>query len=138
MKTPDVASRARIPAADPRAGYLAHPRRDRRRGAPALDGGRYILGPEVQTFERAWAAYLGAEFAIGVGSGTDALLLALRACGSAPGDEVITVSHTAVATVAAIEMCGATPVLADVELETMTARFRAASRRARSRRAPAR
>ena len=120
MKTPDVASRARIPAADPRAGYLAH--RDEIDAAvrAALDGGRYILGPEVQTFEREWAAYLGAEFAIGVGSGTDALLLALRACGVGAGDEVITVSHTAVATVAAIEMCGATPVLVDVELETMT------------------
>src|SRR5690606_25854221 len=57
---------------------------------------------------------------VGVASGTDALLLALRACGVGPGDEVITVSHTAVATVAAIELCGATPRLVDVDPETLT------------------
>lgn len=80
-----------------------------------LEGGRYILGPEAAAFEREFAAYVGVTHAIGVGSGTDALYLSLKACGVGPGDEVITVSHTAVATVAAIELAGATPVLVDIE-----------------------
>lgn len=85
-----------------------------------LDGGRYILGEEVRAFEREFAAWLGGGHAVGVASGTDALHLALCACGIGPGDEVVTVSHTAVATVAAIERCGATPVLAEVDPETYT------------------
>ena len=88
--------------------------------ARVLAGGWYILGPEVEAFEAEFAAYLGAGHAIGVASGTDALMLALRACGVGPGDEVITVSHTAVATVAAIELCGAAPVLVDIDPATYT------------------
>lgn len=88
--------------------------------ARVLAGGWYILGPEVAAFEAEFAAYLGARHAVGVASGTDALLLALRACGVGPGDEVITVSHTAVATVAAIELCGAAPVLVDIDPATYT------------------
>ena len=80
-----------------------------------LTRGWFILGPEVEAFERAFAAYVQAQHAVGVGSGTDALALALRACGIGPGDEVITVPNTAVATVAAIEMAGARPVFADVD-----------------------
>jgi dTDP-4-amino-4,6-dideoxygalactose transaminase len=80
-----------------------------------MAGGWYILGPEVEAFETEFAAYLGVDQTVGVASGTDAVLLALRACGVAPGDEVITVSHTAVATVAAIELCGATPRLVDID-----------------------
>jgi dTDP-4-amino-4,6-dideoxygalactose transaminase len=80
-----------------------------------LDKGRYIRGDEVAAFEREFAAYHGGAHAIGVASGTDALRVALAACGVGAGDEVITVSHTAVATVAAIELAGATPVLVDVE-----------------------
>src|SRR6516164_957547 len=72
-----------------------------------LDGGQYILGSEVSAFEREFAAAVGAAHAIGVGSGTDALVLALRALGVGAGDTVITVSHTAAATVAAIELAGA-------------------------------
>ena len=78
------------------------------------------MGQEVQAFEQAFAAYLGARHAIGVGNGTDALELALRACGVGPGDLVFTVSHTAVATVAAIELVGATPVLVDIDPVTYT------------------
>ena len=80
-----------------------------------LDSGQYILGPQTSEFEVEFASYVGVRFAVGVGSGTEALHLALRACGLGPGDEVITVSHTAVATVAAIELSGATPILADID-----------------------
>jgi len=109
-----------IPPADPRAGVLA--RRAEIDGAigRVLDGGHYILGPEVEAFEREFAAYLGVPHVVGVASGTDALALALRACGIGSGDEVITVGHTAVATVAAIETVGAAPVLVDIDPETFT------------------
>jgi dTDP-4-amino-4,6-dideoxygalactose transaminase len=85
-----------------------------------LAGGWYILGPEVSAFEAEFAAYLGVEHAVGVASGTDAVLLALRALGVGPGDEVITVAHTAVATVAAIELAGATPRFVDIDPATYT------------------
>jgi dTDP-4-amino-4,6-dideoxygalactose transaminase len=80
-----------------------------------LDGGWFVLGREVQAFEEEFAKYVGARYAVGVGSGTEALHLGLVACGVGPGDEVITVSHTAVATVAAIELTGARPVLVDID-----------------------
>lgn len=83
--------------------------------AGVLQRGRFILGDEVTAFEREFAAYCGVSHAVGVGSGTEALHLALVACGVGAGDEVITVSHTAVATVAAIELTGARPVLVDVD-----------------------
>ena len=80
-----------------------------------MESGHYILGQEVGAFEKEFAAYIGVRFGIGVSSGTDALHLALWACGIGPGDEVITVSHTAVATVVAIDLCGAKPVLIDID-----------------------
>jgi dTDP-4-amino-4,6-dideoxygalactose transaminase len=83
-----------------------------------LDGRQYILGPFVSTFEQELASRLGTAAAIGVASGTDALALTLQALHVGEGDEVITVSHTAGATVAAIRMVGATPVLVDVEEDT--------------------
>src|SRR4051812_40102183 len=91
-----------IPCANPLAQYASH--RDEILDAVkrVLEGGNYIFGPEVQKFERAFGEFCGVEHAVGVNSGTDALILALRACGVGPGDEVITVSHTAVATVAAV------------------------------------
>ena len=79
------------------------------------DSGWYILGPEVEAFESEFAAYHGVKHAVGVASGTDAIELALRAGGIGPGDEVITVSHTAMATATAIECAGATPVLVDID-----------------------
>lgn len=104
-----------IPCADPKAQYLSHKAGIEAAIRRVLDGGRYVLGAEVGSFEAEFAAYLGGGHCVGVGSGTEAVHLALAALGVGPGDEVITVSHTAVATVAAIELAGATPVLVDVE-----------------------
>lgn len=84
-----------------------------------LDSGWYILGKEVEAFEAEFSSYIGTPSAVGVGSGTDAIAIALRACGVGPGDKVATVSHTASATVAAIEMAGAEPVLVDIDDRSM-------------------
>ncbi|HLT78111.1 MAG TPA: DegT/DnrJ/EryC1/StrS family aminotransferase [Ferrovibrio sp.] len=104
-----------IPQTNPKAAYLAQ--RDEIDAAirRVLDSGWYIQGEEVAAFEREFAAFAGARHGIAVASGTDALIVALRALGVGSGDSVITVSHTAVATVAAIELTGATPVLVDVD-----------------------
>jgi dTDP-4-amino-4,6-dideoxygalactose transaminase len=83
-----------------------------------VDSGFYILGPEVGNFERNLAKKLDGAGAVGVGCGTEGLVLALLAIGVGVGDEVITVSHTAGPTVAAVHMTGATPVLVDVDPET--------------------
>lgn len=80
----------------------------------------HILGPKVEAFEKAYAAWHGVPYCVGVGSGTDALSLTMKAFGIGPGDEVITVSHTALATVASIILTGARPVLVDVSVETST------------------
>ena len=85
-----------------------------------LDRGYYILGPEVKAFEAAFAEYYGVKHAISVANGTDAIELALRGQGIGPGDEVITVAHTAIATVYAIERAGATPVMVDIDPATYT------------------
>lgn len=77
-----------------------------------------FLGPKLQAFEHEFASYCGCQFGVGVSSGTDALALALRACEIGPGDEVITVSNTFIATVEAIAMVGARPVFVDVDPET--------------------
>lgn len=105
---------------NPKANYLAHKDEIDAAIAGVLDSGRYILGQQVTAFENEFAAYIGVRFGIGVGSGTEAIHLALLACGIGAGDEVITVSHTAVATVAAIELCGATPVVVDIDPNTYT------------------
>ena len=104
-----------IPQTDPRAGYLEQKAEIDAAIARVLASGHYILGPEVEAFEAAFAAWLGVGHAVGAGSGTDAIELALRACGIGAGGLVFTVSHTAVATVAAIERAGAIPVLVDIE-----------------------
>jgi dTDP-4-amino-4,6-dideoxygalactose transaminase len=109
-----------IPWACPLAQYRAHQTAIQSAIKRVLESGTYILGAEVESFESAFAEFCGGGHATGVGNGTDALVLALKAIGIGLGDEVITVSHTAVATVAAILAVGATPVLIDVEERTMT------------------
>jgi dTDP-4-amino-4,6-dideoxygalactose transaminase len=107
-----------IPLINPRASYLACKEEIDAAIARVMESGRYILGQEVTAFEQEFANYIGVRFGIGVGSGTEALHIALQACGIKPGDEVITVSHTAVATVAAIQLCGARPILVDIDPQT--------------------
>jgi dTDP-3-amino-3,4,6-trideoxy-alpha-D-glucose transaminase len=85
-----------------------------------IDRGWFILGPELEAFEAEFAAASGAQYAIGVGSGTDALALALRALGIGPGDEVITSPLSAAFSALAIEMAGATPVFADLDPSRLT------------------
>ncbi|HEY4280430.1 MAG TPA: DegT/DnrJ/EryC1/StrS family aminotransferase [Conexibacter sp.] len=87
--------------------------------AAVLDAGVYILGPEVEAFERELAAYLGARHVVSVANGTDALTVALQALGVGPGDEVIVPSFTFYASAEAIPPTGATPVFCDVDGETM-------------------
>jgi len=104
-----------IRVASPHAQYQAHKAAIDAAIRRVLDGGHYILGSEVEAFEEAFAAYHRAPHAVGVGNGTDALTLVLRALGVGAGDEVITVAHTAIATVAAVIAVGATPVIVDIE-----------------------
>jgi dTDP-3-amino-3,4,6-trideoxy-alpha-D-glucose transaminase len=96
------------------------PLRDQLRAAVArvLDSGRYILGPEVEAFEREMAAYCGAQHAVGVANGTEAIAIALRTMGIGPGDEVVVPSFTFYASAEAIPPTGATPVFCDVDPQT--------------------
>lgn len=114
--------------ADPRAGYLALKEEIDAAIREVLHAPSYILGPIVERFEADMAAYVGMSHGIGVNNGTDAIHLALRGLGIGPGDEVITVSHTAVATVAGVRMAGAEPVLVDVEPARFTISLEAVRR----------
>ena len=109
-----------IPQTDPKAAYLAHREAIDAAIRGAMASGWYVLGEQLRAFEREFAAYLAVPFAVGVASGTDAIELALRALDIGPGDFVITVSHTAVATIAAIERSGARAFLVDIDLKTYT------------------
>jgi dTDP-4-amino-4,6-dideoxygalactose transaminase len=115
-----VHSLPNIPQTSPRAFFQEH--RHEMMGAMArvLDSGMYILGAEVKAFEQEFAREFGFGGAVGVANGTDAIALALRSLGIGPGDRVATVSHTATATVAAIEMAGALPVFVDISSDTYT------------------
>lgn len=106
--------------ADPKAGFLAHAEEIRAAIERVLASGHYILGPEVDAFEREWAAYLGGGYAVGVANGTEAIELALRAVGVRLGDAVATVANTVSATAAAIEQIGARLVFVEIDPATMT------------------
>ncbi|HYI18115.1 MAG TPA: DegT/DnrJ/EryC1/StrS family aminotransferase, partial [Solirubrobacteraceae bacterium] len=88
------------------------------KAAEVLDAGRYILGPEVDAFEAELAAHLGTPHAIGVANGTDALVLALRAMGVGPGDDVVVPSFTFYASAEAVAVIGANPIFCDVDPAT--------------------
>lgn len=89
-----------------------------------LETMQLFLGPQSQAFESEFAAYCGSKYGISISNGTDALILALRACDIGPDDEVITVANTFIATVEAITQVGATPVFVDVDPETYTMDWR--------------
>jgi dTDP-4-amino-4,6-dideoxygalactose transaminase len=103
-----------VPFNDLRPRFNADPTVYRAAVERVFARGWYVLGPEVEAFEREFGDYLGIDHAIGVANGTDAIELALRAAGIGPGDEVITVAHTAVGTVCGIERTGARPVFVDI------------------------
>ncbi len=109
-----------IPLVDLQAQYAAIGHEVDAAIGRVLRSARFILGPEVQAFEEAFAAFCGARFCVGVASGTAALELTLRALGIGPGDQVITVAHTFIATAEAISATGAQPVFVDVDPRTYT------------------
>src|SRR5688572_7883671 len=109
-----------IPFVDLKAQHAALREEIRAALHDALESMDLLLGPNVRAFESELAAFCGAKHALGVGSGTDALYLALRACGVGRGDEVITASNSFIATAATIVQAGATPVFVDVDPETQT------------------
>lgn len=111
-------SAMRVPMADLPAQYAALREEIDAAVHGVLSTGNFILGATVERFERDVAAYCGARHGIGVGNGTDALLLALMALGIGPGDEVVTPSFTFVATVETVVLLGATPVFADIDPQT--------------------
>jgi dTDP-4-amino-4,6-dideoxygalactose transaminase len=108
-----------IPLVDLKTQYATIRDEVRRAIDEVLDSMQLTIGPNVRAFDKEWAEYCGTTNAIGVGSGTDALQLAIRACGVSSGDEVITVSHTFFATVEAIVYANARPILVDVYERSM-------------------
>lgn len=108
-----------IPLVDLKAQYATIRDEVRQAIDDVLDSMQLTIGPNVRAFDKEWAEYCGTAHAIGVGSGTDALQLAIRACGVSSGDEVITVSHTFFATVEAIVYANARPILVDVDERSM-------------------
>jgi len=109
-----------IPLQDLRAEYRPIKHEVMQAIEQVLDDMTLYLGPNVREFEREFAAYIGTRHAVGVSSGTDALLLAYMALGVQPGDEVIVPSHTFIATVAPLSFLGARPVFVDIDPVTFT------------------
>lgn len=104
-----------IPFSDPSASYQAHKKDIDQAIARVHNSGWFVLGGEVEAFEQEFASFHGINYqAVGVANGTDAIALCLRSMGMGRNDEVITASHTAVATVAGIEQAGCIPVFADI------------------------
>jgi dTDP-4-amino-4,6-dideoxygalactose transaminase len=109
-----------IPALDLKAQYASIREEIRAAVDAVLDNQHFILGPEVKALEDEIALYLGTRFGVGLASGTDALILALRACDVGPGDEVICPSFTFIATADGISLLGGTPVFVDIDPATFT------------------
>ena len=110
---------SKILPADPKVSYLAAQVEIDAAIKRVLLSGHYIMGPELEAFEKEFSSWLGAAGAVGVANGTDAIELALRACGIGAGDKVATVANTVTATVAAIVATGAEPVFIEIEPDTM-------------------
>ncbi len=108
----------KVPLADLKAQYLSIKDEIDDAIQKTVESTQFILGPEVKALEQDIATYLGAKRGIGVASGTDALHLALLACGVGPGDEVITTPFTFIATAETVSRCGATPVFVDIDPKT--------------------
>lgn len=109
-----------IPLVDLKAQYEQVKQEVRAAIEGVLDQMHLFLGPQAQSFEEEFAAYTGSEYGVGLSSGTDALVLALRSCGIGPGDEVITVANSFIATVEAVALVGARPVFVDIDPESYT------------------
>lgn len=107
-----------IPVSNPKARFIKKKKKFLSVTEAIIKNGIYILGSEVSAFEAEFAKYIGVNYCVSVANGTDAIAIGLRGLGVQPGDEVITVSHSAVATVAAIEMIGAVPVFVDIEKDS--------------------
>ena len=110
----------KVPMVDLTAGYPPIREEIEKAVKEVFEKANFILGKQVEDFEKAFAAHNGAKYAVGVNSGTDALRLALLASGIKPGDEVITTPFTFIATSETISQCGAIPVFADINPETYT------------------
>src|SRR5207237_8067068 len=107
------------PLVDLKAQYATIRDEVRRAIDEVLEGMQLTIGPNVKAFDEEFASYIGTKHSIGVGSGTDALQLAIRACGVSGGDEVITVSHTFFATVEAILYANERPLLVEIDEKSM-------------------
>ena len=122
-----VMTKTDIPLVDLKAQYRTIKEEVRAAIDDVLEGMQLTIGPNVKAFDEEFAAFCGAKHAIGVGSGTDALQLVIRALGISSGDEVITVSHTFFATVEAVLYSGARPILVDVDEKTFNMDIAAAA-----------
>ena len=122
-----VMTKTEIPLVDLKAQYRTIKDEVRAAIDDVLEGMQLTIGPNVKAFDQEFAAFCGAKHAIGVGSGTDALQLVIRALGISAGDEVITVSHTFFATVEAVLYSGARPILVDVDEKTFNMDLAAAA-----------
>ena len=106
--------------ANPKSEYIYLKKKIDSRIKKVLESNSYILGKEVENFEKNFSKYLGMKYSVGVSSGTDAIILALQSIDIKRGDEVITTSHTAFATIAAIVDVGAIPVFIDIKEDNFT------------------
>ena len=117
MSTATVA-RMTVPILDLKAQYATIKNEIQAAVNSVLENQHFILGPEVKALEKEIAEYCGTKYAVGVASGTDALILGLKACGIGPGDEVIVPSFSFIATADCVSLLGGTPVFADIQPDT--------------------